>query len=70
MGGEKVEGAASWFAVDLDGRSSTPTIRSRWKTNELGKSRLLIATRVVTSKKTLFYIRFFDNFPVFTLSNS
>jgi adenine-specific DNA-methyltransferase len=70
MGREKGEGAASWFAVRLDGRSFTPTMRSRWKTNELGMSRLLAAKRVVTSKNTLSYVRFLDDFPVFTLTNS
>ena len=36
QGREKGEGAASWFAVSLNGKEFRPTMQSRWKTNEPG----------------------------------
>lgn len=70
MGRDKGEGASSWFTVEIGGRPFTPTMRSRWKTNEPGMRRLLAANRVSVSRNTLSYVRFLDDFPVFTLTNS
>jgi len=70
MGRDKGEGASSWFTVEIGGRPFTPTMRSRWKTNEPGMRRLLAANRVSVSTNTLSYVRFLDDFPVFTLTNS
>ncbi len=69
MGREKGEGAASWFPVEFDGREFRPTDRSRWKTNEEGMARLLVARRVQPSRTTLSYVRFIDDFPAFPISN-
>jgi adenine-specific DNA-methyltransferase len=38
VGRDKGEGAASWFPVELHGRTIRPSLRVRWKTNELGMS--------------------------------
>jgi adenine-specific DNA-methyltransferase len=70
MGREKGEGAASWFVVHLNGRDFTPNMRSRWKTNEEGMSRLLAARRVTVTGNTLAYVRFLDDFPAYPFSNT
>lgn len=67
-GREKGEGAASWFPVELDGRTYRPSMRVRWKTNELGMERLIRAGRVV-STGSLNYVRYLDDFPAFPLVN-
>jgi len=69
MGREKGEGAASWFTVDLGGMKFQPNIRSRWKTNEDGMSRLIAARRIQVTGNTLAYVRFIDDFPAFPLDN-
>jgi adenine-specific DNA-methyltransferase len=69
VGREKGEGAASWFAVTIDGQDYRPSGQSRWKTNEAGMQRLLAAGRVVPSGVSLAYVRFLDDFPVQPLSN-
>jgi adenine-specific DNA-methyltransferase len=69
QGREKGEGAASWFNVDFEGRTFTPTMQNRWKTNEAGMQRLLWAGRVAASRTTLSYIRYLDDFPAFPLTN-
>ena len=68
-GREKGEGAASWFPVKIDGHAFTPGAQSRWKTNEAGMARLLVAGRVRKAGKNLGYVRYFDDFPVFALGN-
>jgi adenine-specific DNA-methyltransferase len=68
-GRQKGEGAASWFTVELDGRQFTPTMQSRWKTNEEGMARLKTANRLDVAGNTLRYVRFIDDFPAFPLNN-
>jgi adenine-specific DNA-methyltransferase len=68
-GREKGEGAASWFAVKLDGREFRPSMQSRWKTNESGMDRLIAAERVQASRASLSYVRFLDDFAAFPISN-
>jgi adenine-specific DNA-methyltransferase len=70
VGREKGEGAASWFAVQLEGREFTPTSRSRWKTNEAGMRRLLASRRVQVTTNTLAYVRFINDFAAFPLTNT
>lgn len=70
MGRSKGEGAASWFEVKLEDRSFTPTMQSRWKTNQRGMERLLAAERVEATRNTLAYVRYHDDFPAFPLSNT
>ena len=69
-GRAKGEGAASWFKVQLDGRVFTPTMQTRWKTNQQGMQRLIHAKRVQTTKNSLAYVRYHDYFPAFPLSNA
>ena len=69
-GRAKGEGAASWFKVQIDGRDFTPTLQTRWKTNEQGMQNLLLARRVQVTKNTLAYVRYHDDFPAFAISNS
>jgi adenine-specific DNA-methyltransferase len=69
-GRAKGEGAASWFTVELDGRTFTPTMQTRWKTNQAGMRRLIAANRVQTTRNTLAYVRYHDDFPAFPLSNA
>ena len=69
MGREKGEGAASWFPVEIDGREFKPTMQSRWKTNEIGMGRLLMADRVLPQKTSIRYKRKLSDFPVSVLAN-
>src|SRR5205823_729735 len=68
-GRQKGEGAASWFPVRLEGRDFTPTMQSRWKTNETGMARLAIARRLGVAGNTLSYVRYIDDFPAFPVNN-
>ncbi|BBL73010.1 DNA methyltransferase [Methylomagnum ishizawai] len=69
MGREKGEGAASWFTVRVDGFDFTPGPKARWKTNEEGMSRLLIAERLIGGDRTtLSYKRKLSDFPVTPLA--
>ncbi|MEI4274102.1 site-specific DNA-methyltransferase [Klenkia sp. LSe6-5] len=70
QGRAKGEGAASWFPVNIDGREFRPTLQSRWKTNELGMSRLVLAERIAASRSTLSYVRYLDDFPAYSVSNT
>jgi len=64
IGRQKGEGAASWFAVSLDGKEYLPSLKVRWKTNQTGMSRLLKSSRVlVSSGSQLAYCRYFQDFP-------
>lgn len=64
MGRAKGEGAASWFRVELEGRTFDPGSQARWKTNEAGMTRLLAAGRVLATKgNKLAYKRYLDDFP-------
>lgn len=65
MGREKGEGAASWFPVELDGKTYRPSMQARWKTNEAGMKRLLLAGRVAAGRNSLAYVRFLDDFPAY-----
>lgn len=69
QGRAKGEGAASWFPVDLDGRTYRPTMNSRWKTNEVGMGRLKISRRIYPVGNTLSYVRYLNDFPVFPINN-
>lgn len=65
MGREKGEGAASWFPVEFEGKTFRPSMQARWKTNESGMERLLLANRVAAGRSTLAYVRFLDDFPAY-----
>ena len=69
VGRDKGEGAASWFSVTFDGAAYTPSEKGRWKTNEIGMSRLNMARRLTAAGKTLRYVRFLEDFPAFPISD-
>jgi adenine-specific DNA-methyltransferase len=68
-GRTKGEGAASWFPVTVDGREFRPSMQARWKTNEAGMGRLLLARRVEAGAASLSYVRFHDDFPAIPINN-
>jgi adenine-specific DNA-methyltransferase len=70
IGREKGEGAASWFPVRICGQEIRPSIKVRWKTNELGMRRLLWASRVELTGNTLSYVRYLDDFGASVIANS
>ena len=70
VGREKGEGAASWFPVKIAGQEIRPSIKVRWKTNELGMQRLLCASRVELTGNSLSYVRYLDDFSAITINNS
>ena len=69
MGREKGEGAASWFRVSSEGRTFTPTMQSRWKTNEAGMERLKYAGRLIPQHNALRYLRRIDDFAAYAINN-
>ena len=69
QGRQKGEGAASWFEIEVDGRQFNPGSQSRWKTNESGMARLIRAGRVRAAGANPGYVRYFEDFPAFPLSN-
>lgn len=69
MGREKGEGAASWFTVTFNGRAFTPTMQTRWKTNEGGMGRLICAARVIAQKNAIRYLRKIDDFSAYSINN-
>jgi adenine-specific DNA-methyltransferase len=70
VGRDKGEGAASWFPVRIAGQEIRPSIKVRWKTNELGMERLLKAARVELTSNSLSYVRYLDDFSATTINNS
>jgi len=70
VGRDKGEGAASWFPVKIAGQEVRPSIKVRWKTNELGMQRLLKASRVELTGNSLSYVRYLDDFSATTVNNS
>jgi adenine-specific DNA-methyltransferase len=70
VGRDKGEGAASWFPVKIAGQEIRPSIKVRWKTNELGMQRLLAASRVELTSNSLSYVRYLADFSATTINNS
>ena len=70
VGRDKGEGAASWVAVRIAGQEVRPSIKVRWKTNEVGMQRLLWAGRVELTSNSLAYVRYLDDFSATTINNS
>jgi len=69
VGRDKGEGASSWFPVRIQGREIKPSLRVRWKTNELGMDRLLKADRVELTGQSLAYVRYLDDFAAIAETN-
>ncbi|MDP2794305.1 MAG: site-specific DNA-methyltransferase [Sulfurisoma sp.] len=70
VGRDKGEGAASWFAVRIDGKEIKPSIKVRWKTNEAGMLRLLCAGRVEVTGSSLAYVRYLEDFSAAISNNA
>lgn len=70
MGRDKGEGAACWFPVEVKGKQYRPNLNSRWKTNEVGMDRLKAAKRLEGTSERLGYVRYFDDFPFFPITNN
>ena len=70
VGRDKGEGAASWFPVKIAGQEVRPSLKVRWKTNELGMERLLCAGRVELTGNSLSYVRYLDDFGATIISNA
>ncbi|MGL5809831.1 MAG: site-specific DNA-methyltransferase, partial [Nocardioides sp.] len=68
-GREKGEGAASWFPVEVEGRTFRPSMMARWKTSETGMARLRAAGRIGVAGSNLRYARYVDDFPAVAVSN-
>jgi len=56
------------FPVDLHGRTFRPN-KGYWKTGQEGMQRLAWANRLEATSGGLYYVRYFDDFPVYPLSN-
>jgi adenine-specific DNA-methyltransferase len=69
VGRDKGEGAACWFPVTHQGIEYLPNNKNRWKTNEQGIRRTVRSNRVLGQSSALRYVRFFDDFPVYSLHN-
>jgi adenine-specific DNA-methyltransferase len=69
VGRAKGEGAASWFPVTIGDRTIRPPDQSRWKTNERGMARLVLANRVHVRTNSLAYVRFLDDFPAMAVTS-
>ncbi|MBP9751197.1 MAG: site-specific DNA-methyltransferase, partial [Candidatus Peribacteraceae bacterium] len=69
LGRSKGEGAASWFPVEINGKSIRPSMSSRWKTNESGMARLKAASRLEVSGSSISYVRFHGDFPVYPVTD-
>jgi adenine-specific DNA-methyltransferase len=57
------------FPVEFNGRTFRPR-RGYWKTGEKGMAALVAARRLEATEGGLYYLRYFDDFPVYPLSNS
>jgi adenine-specific DNA-methyltransferase len=62
-------GGPQFFDVELDGKK-IPVGKSGWKTTTVGMERLKYAKRIGLAGKTLSYIRYIVDFPVYPLNNS
>lgn len=69
VGRDKGEGAASWFPVEFAGQVLRPSEKVRWKTNEQGMLRLKFASRLSSTGKGLYYVRYFRDFAAFQEDN-
>ena len=69
IGRDKGEGAASWFPVRVAGTTFRPSEKGRWKTNQLGMSRLSKSDRLTAAGNTLRYVRYLDDFRAFPISD-
>ena len=62
-------GGPQFFDVDFEGHS-IPVGKSGWKTTATGMARLRFAGRIGLAGKTLSYVRYIEDFPVYSINNS
>ena len=62
------EAQTTVFNVDVGGNTYRPS-KGGWKTNKEGMARLLAADRLLPVGKTLSFVRYFDDFPAFAITN-
>jgi adenine-specific DNA-methyltransferase len=62
-------GQTTVFPVTVDNATVSPR-SGGWKTNREGMTRLVQAGRVAVTGRSLSYVRYFDDFPAFPLTNS
>jgi adenine-specific DNA-methyltransferase len=63
------EGRTGYYEIKVNGRSFWPQ-QGEWKTNREGMARLLVANRLQPSSNSLNYVRFIDDFPAFSITNT
>ena len=61
-------GQTTVFQVELEGKVYRPATGG-WKTNRQGMAKLLAAQRLIAVGNTLSYVRYFDDFPLFAITN-
>jgi adenine-specific DNA-methyltransferase len=61
-------GQTTVFPVELNGKEYLPG-KGGWKTNREGMRKLKAAKRLAGSGRSLSYVRYFDDFPAFSLTN-
>jgi len=57
------------FEYEFQGRKFFPGNNNHWKTTPKGLKRIAAADRLAITGRTLSYVRFIDDFPVFALTN-
>jgi len=62
--------ASGGFPLVFEGNTYHPPPNAHWKTNQIGIERLLNANRVYLKGKTIRYVRYFDDYPFFPLTNT
>ncbi len=70
IGREKGEGAASWYPVQIGAQVYRPPVNARWKTNEKGMGRLILANRVHPRSNSLAYVRYLNDFPAMAVTST
>ena len=63
------EGRTGYYPISFEGREYLPTA-GEWKTNRQGVSRLIAAARIDRIGSTLRYVRYLEDFPATTLTNT
>lgn len=62
-------GQTTVFPVTVAGKTASPA-SGGWKTNQGGMARLVAAHRVEPTGRSMSYVRYFDDFPAFPLTNN
>src|SRR5262249_2501579 len=63
------EARTGYYPIRFEGREYLPTT-GEWKTHKEGMERLKVARRLATTAGGLYYVRHFEDFPAFPITNS